>query len=159
MASGIPTGYSSGYPDSVWSVAKLVALISAVLTSSSGNAFNGTVGATTPAAGSFTTLTNTGAQVDASTVVVTPTTGFTNTVSNGVSRYLMTPAGTLATGTLTFPAVPVANQVLTVMSTQTVTTLTLSGNSGFTISNAPTTIAANTAIAFYFRGTNWYREQ
>jgi hypothetical protein len=140
--SNLPTGVQPGYPHSTWTVNELCDLIQEVLTSSANNVFAGAVGATTLAE---------------TPQIVTPLTGFTNTIANGVSVYLMTPAGTLATGTLTMPAAPVANQFVTIMSSHTITALTLNANTNQTISNAPTALTANTSVQFFFNGTNWYR--
>ena len=52
---------------------------------------------------------------------VVPTTGFNNTISNTTVYYLVEPAGTLATGTIKMPAAPVDQQVVNIMSTQTIT--------------------------------------
>jgi hypothetical protein len=97
----------------------------------------------------------------------TPLTAFTITVPNGVSRLLLTPAGTLATGTITLPANPVDGQEVCLYSTQTQTALTLSANTGQTISNAITAMTANTRYCYDYAGTtanaataaNWYRSQ
>lgn len=100
-----------------------------------------------------------GAAADQSAVVVVPVTAFTTTIANGISTYIMAPAGTLAAGTLTMPPAPIQGQVIRIISTQTITSFTLSANSGQTISGAPTTASfgANQAIVYIFNGTNWYR--
>ena len=90
---------------------------------------------------------------------VVPTTGFTNTIANTTSYYVIEPAGTLATGTLTMPASPVNEQVVTIASTQTITALTHSPNTGQTLKGALTTIAANGNASWIYRtaNTTWYR--
>ena len=90
---------------------------------------------------------------------VVPTTGFTNTIANTTSYYVIEPAGTLATGTLTMPASPVNEQVVTITSTQTITALTHSPNTGQTLKGALTTIAANGNASWIYRTANtaWYR--
>ena len=73
----------------------------------------------------------------------TPTTGFSIQVANGVTSLLLKPAGTLATGTITFPTTPIDGQTLRIASSQIVTALTLSAPAGQTILGPITTIAAN----------------
>src|SRR6266404_5382976 len=46
-----------------------------------------------------------------------PLTGFSLTVSNNVSMVTFKPAGTLSTGTITFPAIPFDGQRLQIFST------------------------------------------
>ena len=95
----------------------------------------------------------------------TPVTAFSITVGAGVSRLMLTPAGTLATGTITLPAAPVDGQEVCIFDTQTQTALTLSANTGQTISNAVTALTANTRVCYVYAGTtanagtaaNWYR--
>ena len=90
---------------------------------------------------------------------VVPTTGFTNTIANTTSYYIIEPAGTLATGTLTMPASPVNEQVVTIASTQTITALTHSPNTGQTLKGALTTIAVDGNASWIYRtaNTTWYR--
>ena len=90
---------------------------------------------------------------------VVPTTGFTNTIANTTSYYILEPAGTLATGTLTMPASPVNEQVVTVASTQIITALTHSPNTGQTLKGALTTIAVDGNASWIYRtaNTTWYR--
>ena len=90
---------------------------------------------------------------------VVPTTGFTNTIANTTSYYILEPAGTLATGTLTMPASPVNEQVVTIASTQIITALTHSPNTGQTLKGALTTIAVDGNASWIYRtaNTTWYR--
>ena len=90
---------------------------------------------------------------------VVPTTGFTNTIANTTSYYILEPAGTLATGTLTMPASPVNEQVVTITSTQIITALTHSPNTGQTLKGALTTIAVDGNASWIYRtaNTTWYR--
>lgn len=90
---------------------------------------------------------------------VVPTTGFTNTIADTTSYYVIEPAGTLATGTLTMPASPVNEQVVTIASTQIITALTHNPNTGQTLKGALTTIAANGNASWIYRtaNTTWYR--
>ncbi len=88
-----------------------------------------------------------------------PSTGFSITIGAGVKTLLLNPSGSLLAGTIIMPAAPVDGQEIRVSSTQTITTLTVSPNSGQTISNAPVTITAGTGFAYIYNlsGTNWYR--
>lgn len=73
-------------------------------------------------------------------------TGFSVTVSppvEGVSVHLlMTPLAGYAAGTVVLPAAPQDAQEVLVTSTQSVSTLTVSGN-GATVNGAPTSLSAN----------------
>ena len=91
-------------------------------------------------------------------------TGFSVTIAppnDGASVYLLlTPAAGYATGTIVLPAVASCEhgQEVMVSCTQSVTTLTLSGN-GATVNGAPTTLAANGFFRLKFDGVfdAWYR--
>jgi len=85
------------------------------------------------------------------------TTGFTYTFAAGTTVLVINPAGTLATGTITFPAAPVDGMTVTFSSTQTITALTLAGN-GKTIVSAVTLLPANQATTYVYRlsNTSWY---
>jgi hypothetical protein len=89
----------------------------------------------------------------------TPATGFSITIGAGVKTLILDPAGTLATGTITMPASPINGQEIRFSSSQIITGLTVSANSGQTISNAPTTITAGMGFGYIYRttSTNWYR--
>lgn len=78
-------------------------------------------------------------------------------------RLLLTPTGTLATGTIVLPgaggsALPVDRQEVIVTSTQTVTTLTVSAGTT-TVTGAPATLVANTPFKMFYDAVNaaWYR--
>jgi len=90
---------------------------------------------------------------------VTPTTGFSNTIANNTTYYVIEPAGTLATGTITMPASPTNGQVLTILSTKAITALTHNPNTGKTLLGALTTIAADGNASWIYRSANttWYR--
>jgi len=85
------------------------------------------------------------------------TTGFTYTFAAGTTVLVINPAGTLATGTITFPATPVDGMTVTFSSTQQITALTLAGNSK-TIVSAATILPANQATTYVYRlsNTSWY---
>lgn len=88
------------------------------------------------------------------------TTGFSYTFATGTTTLIANPAGTLATGTITMPGSPADGMVVTFMSTQEVTALTISGNSGQSIGGSQTAqLPANSAMSFVYRLTNttWYR--
>lgn len=84
-----------------------------------------------------------------------PTTGFTLTITAPYT--ILDPAGTLATGTIKFPATPQDGDRLSVSSSHAITGLTLNGN-GQTISNAATTLAAGGTLHYIYNAalTTWY---
>jgi hypothetical protein len=89
-----------------------------------------------------------------------PTTGFSYTFAAGTNVLVMNPAGTLATGTITMPASPADGMTITFSSTEQITALTLSGNTGQTIGGTQVTLLpANSAVQFIYRlsTTTWYR--
>lgn len=86
-------------------------------------------------------------------------TGFSVSVENSFNNWLLlTPLAGYAAGTLVLPDSPVNLQQVTVSCTQSVTTLTVSGN-GKTVNGAPTTLAANATFSLRYDGLNqsWYR--
>jgi hypothetical protein len=88
------------------------------------------------------------------------TTGFSYTFATGTTTLIANPAGTLATGTITMPGSPADGMVITFMSTQEVTALTIAGNSGQSIGGSQSTqLPANSAMSFVYRQSNttWYR--
>ena len=90
----------------------------------------------------------------------TPTTGFSYTFAAGTQVLVMNPAGTLATGTITMPSSPADGMTITFSSTEQITALTLSGNTGQTIGGTQVTLLpANSAVQFIYRlsNTTWYR--
>ena len=91
----------------------------------------------------------------------TPLTGFSITVLPGTGVVQLTPAGTLAAGTIVFPTSVVNGFRLRIFSTQTITALTLTPGTGQTINAAITTLAANTAAEYVFQQSNltWFRVQ
>ena len=110
----------------------------------------------------FGNLINSQAVADQSKSVQVPLTGFTITIANNISSLILDPAGTLATGTINLPATPIDGQIVRISSSQTITSLTVSGN-GNTIKNAPTalTISATGSYGFTYifhtANTTWYR--
>jgi hypothetical protein len=86
-------------------------------------------------------------------------TGFAITVANNITQLILQPAGTLATGQVTFPAVPLDGQILGIASSQTITALTLTANIGQTLLGAVTTLAANTGVRYQYVASikTWFR--
>ena len=99
------------------------------------------------------------AQADQSKVVVTPTTGFTQTIANNCTTLLLTPSGMLASGTIVMPAAPVDGQIARVLSSQTITSLSVSPSSGQSIVDAPPTIGSSAPFSMIYdlASTTWYR--
>ena len=89
-----------------------------------------------------------------------PVSGFNATIpstANNENIYAMTPAGTLASGTLTMPAGAVLGQLVSISTSRAITALTLNANTGQTIQNAPTTLAAGGFINYIMDGSNvWH---
>lgn len=96
-------------------------------------------------------------QLGTATNFQTPMTGFNITHPGGI--LYLTPAGTLASGTIVMPASPLNNQQVQVYTTEEVTALTVSPNSGQMITGQPTTLLANTSFTMVYRSsdTTWYR--
>ena len=98
------------------------------------------------------------------TNIYVPTTGFSIAVPTPATEQqwmLLTPAGTLATGTIVLPlntTTPNGFEVL-VTTTQIITTFTLSLNGAAAANGAPTTLAANGFFRVrYVQANNaWYR--
>lgn len=99
-----------------------------------------------------------GPHADQSTSYQTPSTGFSITIANAVGTLVLDPAGTLATGTIVMQAAPVDGQIQRIKSTQTITSLTLSPNSGQSLKGTLTTLAAGNYIDCQYRNSNttWY---
>jgi hypothetical protein len=72
---------------------------------------------------------------------------------------VMNPTGTLANGTLRLPTAPVDGMTIRFSSSQIITTLTVSANTGQSIVSAVTTLAAGGGAAYIYRlaNTTWYR--
>jgi hypothetical protein len=87
------------------------------------------------------------------------TTGFTYTFAAGTQVLVINPAGTLATGTITMPASPADGMTIRFSSSQIITALTVSANTGQSIVSAVTTLAAGGGAAYIYRlaATTWYR--
>lgn len=87
-----------------------------------------------------------------------PTTGFSYTFAAGVNVLVMNPAGTLATGTITMPASPADGMTISFSSTQTITALTVQGNTGQSLVNGTQTLRPNQPYSWVYRlsNTTWY---
>ncbi len=79
-----------------------------------------------------------------------PVTAFSLTFANSQTAFILNPAGTLATGTLTTAPNPSDGQRECVLSSQTQTALTVTANTGQTIVNAPSALVANTPVCWTF---------
>jgi hypothetical protein len=86
------------------------------------------------------------------------TTAFTYTFAAGTQVLVINPAGTLATGTITMPASPSDGMTITFSSSQQITALTLSGNTGQSVVSAVTFLPAKTGVSYVYRlaNTTWY---
>lgn len=105
--------------------------------------------------GNFITLF---ATADQSKSVQTPTTGFSITIGNNTSTLYLTPAGTLATGSIALPTTPIDGQQVQVGSSQIITALTVTSSQ--TINNAPTTIGtagSGFKYIYHLATTTWLR--
>jgi len=88
------------------------------------------------------------------------TTGFSYTFASGTTTLIANPAGTLATGTITMPGSPADGMVITFMTTQEITALTIAGGAGQSIGGTQVALmAANSSMSFIYRQSNltWYR--
>lgn len=87
------------------------------------------------------------------------TTGFSYTFAAGTQVLIIQPAGTLATGTITMPASPSDGMTIRFSSSQVITALTVSANTGQSIVSAVTTLAAGGGAVYIYRAANtsWYR--
>lgn len=87
-----------------------------------------------------------------------PTTGFSITIVDGVVRQILNPAGTLLAGTIVMPSAPIDGQIVKVSTTQTITSLTVSGNSGQSVIATPTTLVAGGSFSMIYVliATTWF---
>lgn len=93
--------------------------------------------------------------------ILVPGTGFSATLAPTSLSFIqiIDPVGVLATGTIIMPATPVDGQVIRVITSQTITLLTVSPNSGQTIIAAPTTVTSTTSFEYIYALslTTWFR--
>jgi len=87
----------------------------------------------------------------------TPSTGFSYTLTAPVT--LFNPSGTLATGTVIMPASPTDGMQVRVASTQIITALTMSANTGQTLLNGLSAFTAGGFALYMYKSSNttWYR--
>lgn len=85
-----------------------------------------------------------------------PSTGSTVVVNQGTTALLLNPAGTLATLTITLPSSPKDGQMLTIATSQILTSLTVNGG---TIVGTLTTLALGGYAYFVYGATaaKWFR--
>ena len=88
-----------------------------------------------------------------------PVTAFSLTFANNQVYFILNPAGTLATGTVTFAPNPSDGGRECVVSSQTQTAITFTANTGQTVVGAPTALVANTAACFTYVApvATWFR--
>src|SRR5262245_58987283 len=79
---------------------------------------------------------------DGTVSVQAPTTGFAITIGAGVGSLVLDPAGMLASGTITMPASTPSPARVDIRTTQPISSLTISPNTGQTVKGAPITLAA-----------------
>lgn len=92
----------------------------------------------------------------------TPVTAFSIQVLNSTNVLSLTPAGTLATGTILLPLAPQDGQRVRIFDTQIQTALTITPATGQTINGtAITALAANTPIEYIYQASSltWFRTQ
>lgn len=92
--------------------------------------------------------------------VLVPVTGFTHTVPLATGTCLLTPAGVLATGTITLPAQASDGFQQRIVTSQTVTALTVAPSSGQTIVGATAfALTAGVEVVYFFAASAsiWYK--
>jgi hypothetical protein len=90
-----------------------------------------------------------------------PTAGATIAIPIGTEVYVAVPAGTLATLTVSFPAAPVDGTLIKFISTQAVTSLTVSSQGSDSFVGAPSALSANVPFELIYlkSNTTWYKSQ
>lgn len=88
-----------------------------------------------------------------------PTTGFRFTFENSQSRAVFDPAGTLASGYVTMAPTPSDGTEACVFSTAAITLLYPTANTGQTVNDAVTTLAANAKVCYLWAASQstWVR--
>lgn len=94
-------------------------------------------------------------------VRIVPATGAVIEIQDGVTTYIMKPVATIAAASVKFPPKPKDHQLLRILTTQEITTLTLVPGATQTISGAPVPalMAANTAKSYVYSklDNTWYK--
>jgi len=90
-----------------------------------------------------------------------PSTGFSLTFDTYQRQLLLKPAGTLAAGYVTMAPNPIDGTEACIFSTQIITALYVSANTGQTINDAVTTLAANAKVCYTYSlsNTTWDRSK
>lgn len=90
-----------------------------------------------------------------------PITGFSYTFGNTQSFIALTQGTPLTAGTITLAAAPSDGDNACLFTSSAITTLTLSANTGQTINNAVTTLAANASVCYLYSAANltWDRNK
>ena len=96
---------------------------------------------------------------DAYIQTATPATGNSITLASTNVVLILKHTATIATLTIVLPAAPSNGQILRICTRSTVTTLTLSANTGQTRYGAPTGITSSSETAFIYEAAtlSWYR--
>jgi hypothetical protein len=105
-------------------------------------------------------LSHEGAIADKSYELYVPTTGFSKTCANNKSALLLNPSGVLLSGTVTMCSAPIDGQIQRISTTNTITSLTISPNSGQTVAGATSlTLTASAPISYIYQASNaiWFR--
>jgi hypothetical protein len=91
---------------------------------------------------------------------IVPVTGFNITIPVGITNLILDPVTVLETGTVVMPASATDGQIVTISTSNTITSATISANAGQSIVNAPSTITS-TGVSFIFVQSvgTWYRKQ
>lgn len=86
-----------------------------------------------------------------------PATGFSYTITAPIT--IFAPSGTLATGTIIMPSSPTDGMCVRFSSSQIITALTVSANTGQSIVNALTAFTAGGFAEYIYKSSNttWYR--
>jgi uncharacterized membrane protein len=87
--------------------------------------------------------------------VVVPTTGTVVAAPKGTTDIYLKPAGTLAALTVRLPPSPLPGVVVSLASSQIITTLTVQTAAGAAVAGAPTTLAVNTSVYFQYIQGAW----
>lgn len=97
--------------------------------------------------------------IDRGASIQTPTTGFSITIANNTDTLVLTPAGILATGTITMPSAPADKMIVRFSTQQAVTALTVSANAGQSILNAPSTANPGQGFSYIYNlaTTTWLK--
>jgi hypothetical protein len=102
-----------------------------------------------------------GAESNSSITNVVAASGGSSTIPDTCRYLLLSPAATIATYALTMPASPAAGQKVTLLSNgNKITALTLSANTGHSLSTGvtKTSMSSANAVTYVFRSNVWHKE-